>query len=157
MSQQVEETGKLRRRPHIHRPSFTTEIDLKKHRSAFWLYCVRSELRTRYKCKKEGLTFDIDANVLDEMFVNQQWRCSISNISFTPPGGRGHKFDRDPFLPSIDRIIPERGYTKKNIRLVCLVLNLAINEWGLETMQKLFDAIIMYQEVRSDRGLPRIF
>ena len=70
------------------------------------------------------------------MLVNQQWRCAISGVELRPPGGK-----IDPFGPSLDRIIPELGYVASNLRIVCNMVNFAMNEWGLENLMILVDAM----------------
>lgn len=51
----------------------------------------------------------------------------------------GLPFDYDSsksfFSPSIDRIKPNEGYVLANIRVIAFGLNVAINEWGEETLK----------------------
>jgi hypothetical protein len=41
---------------------------------------------------------------------------------------------RRPFAPSLDRINSAKGYVYSNCRLVCVAVNIAMNEWGLEPL-----------------------
>jgi len=59
----------------------------------------------------------------------------------------GIEFDSEsagisPFSPSLDRIKPELGYTEENCRVVCWVLNAAMNNWGLEPVLKMASALL---------------
>lgn len=67
-------------------------------------------------------------------------RCELSGIQFDlgPTVDRGR---RRPFAPSLDRIDPRRGYAATNLRLICVVANIALNEWGLEPLLRLAEAL----------------
>ncbi len=53
----------------------------------------------------------------------------------------GHS--KDPFVMSVDRIIPEKGYIKGNVRLVCMWYNSARSKnddkFTLEMFQRTID------------------
>jgi len=48
---------------------------------------------------------------------------------------------RQAFRPSIDRIRPERGYVRGNVRLVATIVNIGINKWGYDTFLKVCRAV----------------
>lgn len=48
----------------------------------------------------------------------------------------------NPFRPSVDRIDPSRGYEPDNIRLVCVVVNYALNEFGESILRTLCQAYL---------------
>ena len=54
--------------------------------------------------------------------------CEVSGMPLTLSIG----MKKGPYGPSIDRIDSSLGYTKENIRLVCIAMNYAMNEWGFE-------------------------
>lgn len=70
----------------------------------------------RARAKKAGLPFD-----LDHEWAEKRWtgRCELTGIEFSAkqPGGPGM------FSPSIDRIVPERGYVKDNCRFILHAVN----------------------------------
>ena len=67
------------------------------------------------KCQKTGIAFDLEPH----------------------PDHRVH-----PWAPSIDRIDGRKGYTKKNIQVVCWAYNSARNQWGDDVLLRLAHAIV---------------
>jgi len=55
-------------------------------------------------------------------------RCELTGIEFqTDPTGSGK---RRPFAPSLDRIDCSLGYINRNVRIVCLIVNCALGDFG---------------------------
>lgn len=75
----------------------------------------------------ECMTFD---DVL-ALWDRSAGACEVSGIRFSleRDGGRKRRW-----APSIDRIDNTRGYTRDNCRLVCVAVNLALNEFGEEAL-----------------------
>ena len=42
--------------------------------------------------------------------------------------------------PSLDRIIPERGYVYSNVRVVCYAMNCALGTWGEGVLWTMLEA-----------------
>lgn len=102
-------------------------------RGSFWNFCLRAAARTRLV--KSNARGTLNAHDIDKLFVDQKWRCAISGIKFEPPGlGRGRP---RPFGPSLDRIKAGGRYEVGNIRLVCNIVNFAMNEWGEDALHRL--------------------
>jgi hypothetical protein len=81
------------------------------------------------RAKKNNLHIDIDLNFLLNLYEQQQGKCKLTNIEFTFINrSSGNNFN--PFNPSIDKIDATKGYTKDNVRLVCTIVNLALNTFG---------------------------
>lgn len=70
----------------------------------------------------------------------QEWKCAISGIQFGLWGDGGNP-ENKPFRPSLDRIVPAEGYKPGNVRIVCEIVNLAMNVWGEEPLKKLVAAM----------------
>jgi hypothetical protein len=116
-------------------------IDPKMDRGAFWRYCVRAQFGARQRSKEKGVPVTIDKHFIDRLFIDQNWRCAVSGIPFTAPAvGRG-EWRKNPFGPSLDRKVPALGYVPGNIRLVCNIVNAAMNEWGEEALLILLNAM----------------
>jgi hypothetical protein len=69
--------------------------------------------------------------------------CSISGIKLELTG---HPvFSRNPFSPSLDRIDRRGIHKDDNSRITCTLVNMAMNEWGLEYLEEVaFKLILKY-------------
>lgn len=82
----------------------------------------------RQRAKENDVPYDLtDEHILDLM-DRQKMRCAVTGI---PMSGRAKD---DPFAWSIDRIHGPTGYVQGNVRLVCRITNMAMNQWGEETL-----------------------
>ncbi len=86
------------------------------------------------RAKKKDLLFDIDLPYMMEMWSKQNAKCIISGVEFVLESGEGRVHRH---TPSIDRISPELGYTKGNVRLVTYHINVALSEFGEEALIEL--------------------
>lgn len=62
--------------------------------------------------------------------VLEAGRCQLTGLPFDlrmTALGRG---PRNPFAPSLDRIVPRLGYTDQNCRVILMAVNTAIGCWG---------------------------
>ena len=73
--------------------------------------------------------FNIDVDYLKKLYHDQGGVCKATKLPFIYEGAA--KRTR-PFVPSIDRIDPAKGYVKGNVRLVLWAINQALNEFGLD-------------------------
>ncbi len=108
-------------------------------RGDFWLYCVRTAGASRARAIKKRVPHSIDAYAIDELFVDQKWRCAVSGVQLKPPR-TATDFRVDPMGPSLDRIIPNLGYVPGNLRIVSNFVNIAMNEWGEEALKAFVEA-----------------
>lgn len=67
--------------------------------------------------------------------AEQRYACAITGISFLTP--RPEK----AFRPSLDRISPAQGYVAGNVRVVCMIVNLALSNWGEGPLNRMVDCI----------------
>jgi len=84
--------------------------------------------------KKRGLPFDLVGHRADIQARIDAGYCELSGIRFDLPNGRTYA------SPSIDRIEPQKGYVYSNIRIVCNLMNMALGDWGEETLYAVFSA-----------------
>lgn len=66
-----------------------------------------------YAARRRAKLFRLPINI-DETDVVIPARCPALGIRLVTGGGRGHF----PSRPSLDRIVPERGYTKGNVQVI---------------------------------------
>jgi hypothetical protein len=89
------------------------------------------------KCRRERLAFDLDVDWLERRLA--AGRCELTGIPFNMSvAGRR----RNAFTPSIDRIVAGGGYTKSNCRVVIYALNAAMNDWGLDVVYQVAEALL---------------
>lgn len=89
------------------------------------------------RAQNKGMVFDLTAEILLKLFYKQGCSCYLTGIPFDL-NGSGNKEKWNPWQPSLDRINNHLGYTKKNVRLVCLAVNIALHRFGLKD----FDYIV---------------
>lgn len=92
-------------------------------------------LQTRKRSLKTSKQYEIDLPVLIKMYQKQEGRCAVTGVTMRKPIK-----PRDPFQPSIDRINSQKGYTPKNIRIVCLIVNMAMFTWGQDDFDRMVKA-----------------
>lgn len=79
-----------------------------------------------------NIPFTLTRNEFDALLVRAEGCCMISGIPFEfIYNGTA---SRRPYAPSLDRIDSAKGYTVANVRLVCVAVNLAMNQWGLDVL-----------------------
>jgi hypothetical protein len=103
-----------------------------------WLHRRVSTARDR--ARRTGKAFTIDDAFVAELYRTQKGRCAVTDLKFNL-----HRFPslvRYPFAPSIDRRLSSGGYTKDNVRLVCVAVNFGMGQWGEEFFLKIAQAAI---------------
>lgn len=103
-----------------------TAIELRKQRSEKKMKSALHAAKVR--AKRKGLAFDLDRDFLLSMLDDQGHRCALTGIEFFAKIDNTSRID--PCTPSIDRIVPSRGYVKGNVRLVLYAMNAMLNDWG---------------------------
>ncbi len=80
----------------------------------------------RFNAKQKGVAFDLDYEwVVGKLSIGV---CEMTGIKFDIeplPKGR-----QNPYTASLDRIKPELGYAKANVRMILWALNAAFNSYG---------------------------
>lgn len=96
----------------------------------------------RQRSKKKKIEFDIDYEYILNLYNVQNGKCKITGIPFSFERNEEIKGKFVPFGPSIDRINPNLGYIKSNIRLVLVIVNLSLNTFGMEYFDEMCKAYI---------------
>jgi len=104
--------------------------------------------RARVRAKRRGLPFDLDFADLEGLWQVQDGHCAISGIAF-----HDLRFDeafvKYPFAPSLDRVVPTKGYVSGNVRLVCTAANFARNEWGDDVLRQVAHGIVANERAQE--------
>jgi hypothetical protein len=107
-----------------------------------------SNLRSLVRRKKKRIDFDIKVHELSEMYHAQKGKCKLTGHPMT------HDAIRRPYSNiSIDRIDPNGGYTKSNVRLVWKILNLLRNEFSDDVVWQFVEQA--YEGMRKNREAVR--
>jgi hypothetical protein len=120
-----------------------SKIDLK----GLLEYAIRTKLartlsNTKSVCEKEGVPFDITVEDLRPFPLS----CPVLHIPINWMSTGGSKNDS----PSIDRVIPDKGYTKGNVRLISQKANRLKQNASLSELQ----AIVRYLHEATGGGQP---
>lgn len=108
----------------------------KEKRTGWKSYSIQSQLyySAKSRAKHLGLPFNI---VKEDIIVPSC--CPILGVKFTKEKGPTRSLN-----PSLDRLIPEKGYVKGNIAVISLKANMLKNDMSLETARKLVSYLELY-------------
>lgn len=84
--------------------------------------------RLRQRSKKRGQECELTADQLRLLISRSGGRCEVTGIPFSDWTQIG--WARAPFAATVDRLDNSKPYSMSNCRLVCQVVNVALNEWG---------------------------
>jgi len=115
-----------------------------------WLRVLLASAKRR--ARKAGMLFDLTPEFADTLW--KDGRCAVTGRNFSlqrfPDALVKH-----PFAPSIDRKLSSGGYTKDNVRLVCVAVNFGMGQWGEEVFLELAHAAVDNEQrpSRLDPGM----
>ena len=116
----------------------------KRSRKDFKHVLMQSLNRVKSKSKRLNKNCDLDLEFLENTLKAQNFACSKTNKKFEISVGAGIN-NRSPWSISIDQIKPNKGYTKDNIQLVCLMYNLCKGVWSEEEVKQFANTIKDYE------------
>lgn len=116
------------------------------HRAAYKRKMLSPEFRlskllgmAKNRALTKELPFNLTLEHLLALWEKQEARCALSAVEFVLESGEGRVH---PHTVSIDRIIPELGYTQGNVRLVSFHVNVALSEFGEQALLELAAALL---------------
>lgn len=92
----------------------------------------------KHRAKAQGVPFTITYEDVAALLERGRGLCAISKLPFSSHRGT---YRASPWAMSLDRRRPKLGYVKGNVRLVCLIVNVALNEWGLSVLRQMSKAV----------------
>lgn len=101
-------------------------------------------INARCRSSKQGLQFDIDTDFMLDLWKDQDGKCALSGRTFTldyNENGGPHQNG-----PSIDKIVPELGYIRGNVRFVTYHVNTALSNFGDSALIALLEDIKNFKE-----------
>lgn len=90
------------------------------------------------RSKNKNIPFDINRQYLIDLWEQQNGCCLLTGLEFNLDFPEKHGEPRFN-SPSLDRINPELGYVKGNVRLIIYQLNMAIGPYGLDRLVFVLD------------------
>ena len=99
---------------------------------------------SRTNARKSEVEFGLNEDILSRLWLRQNGCCAVSGMNFSDDVFPQALVKR-PFAPSIDRIAAGGPYIETNARIVCVCANFSMNEWGVETLLRLADAVVDFQ------------
>lgn len=110
-----------------------------------WLCRTARKVHVRGRNSGKGCTLTMEQ--LRDQVLASNGRCMITGLPFSSQKPEHAK--AAPYGISIDRIDSREGYHADNIRVVCLAVNMAMREWGLDVLATIGKAF-MLQQLQSD-------
>lgn len=105
---------------------------------------------------KHKLPFDLDVEWVEKRLV--AGKCEVSEIPFTFESlntGKGGFGSQNPFAPALDRIIPKKGFTKSNTKVVLWMYHAGKQNVSYETFMQLCRALVR-KEINTNNGRKNI-
>lgn len=94
----------------------------------------------RNRANNKRLPFDLTVDYLLDLWESQEGKCAVSGRELELE--YSDKFRQvNPNAPSIDRIVPEKGYTIGNVRFLTYHANICVNEFGDDELYSLIEDI----------------
>jgi len=94
---------------------------------------------SKKRAKNKGIEFDLTPEWIYDRYERFDRRCEVTGMYYNTE--KQSKYDKNPLMPSVDRIESTWGYTTDNCRLVCVCVNYAMNEWGEWTVHQMAKGI----------------
>lgn len=92
---------------------------------------------TRARARSRDRAYSLSVEMIATTLAGTYDRCEITGMRFDYGPKTEAALQARPMAPSLDRISNKGGYDPVNVRVVCVCVNVAINEWGLANFEKM--------------------
>jgi hypothetical protein len=103
-------------------------------------WVCRAHANMRHKSKARRWPRCLSFYEFVDIVKRSNGRCALTGIPMEL--GSGTRTRHRPLGLSIDRINSDAGYTAGNVRLVCLVVNIAMRNWGADVLMIVARALV---------------
>ena len=125
-SEAYKERANKRKRDRLRNdPEYREKVNFQKRASAWRNRKYRLWKGAKDRAERDGLPFDI---TIDDIFIPDM--CPILNVFFVPGTSKDYRY-----TPSLDKIIPEKGYVKGNIAVITNLANVMKNSASPEELR----------------------
>lgn len=99
-------------------------------------------LRSEYRDRNKNCGCDLDVEYLKKVWDEQQGICPLTGWNLIPPKGTKKGWDvSDPSNASLDRIDPNKGYVRGNVRFIAYMANIAKHKFSDEQLIRFCKAV----------------
>jgi hypothetical protein len=105
--------------------------------------------QTKRRAQERDVMFTLTVDDVFRMGQASNWRCAVTGMKFSQDKGDEHS--RRAFAPSIDRINCNLGYTPGNCRMVCVITNIALSDWGEGVFRQMVISYAKHHRLEIDR------
>ena len=125
------------------------DIDKPEDRERFLNHLLSS---AKARAREAGMPFDLDDSpgFVAGLYETQRGLCAVSRLKFNLTSFP-EALVKHPYAPSIDRVLSSGGYTKDNVRLVCVAVNFGLGQWGEEVYLTLARSAVDYERQQETK------
>lgn len=104
--------------------------------------------RKKTFCKKENIPFDLTSDWVLFKLNEIEWKCELTGLpmKFNRKRNKNIKYEYCWDSISVDRIIPENGYVKNNVRFILNQVNSFKNDGNDERMYMIARSLLDYKD-----------
>lgn len=116
------------------RPKHVPQSFNRRNRRTAGLAVERAVRAAKKRAVDKRLAFDLDVEWALDALKAQDFKCVLTSIPFYMESSASSKVH--PYMPSLDRIEPKKGYVRGNVRIVVYAINVMLMDWGVDVFER---------------------
>jgi len=96
----------------------------------------------RKSAKRRNIPFELSKDEFMALAMSSENQCALTGLRFCFDASETSKYR--PWAPSVDRIDHRQGYTLDNCRIVCVIVNNALNQFTVDDLQHMSRALLLH-------------